>query len=74
MAEVILTLSTADSKLAHVDGGSGGYNLALIILRIVVNLALRGLHYVSALALDHVLLRADELVKLALLDLLHLFR
>ena len=73
MAEIVFTLSTADSELAHVDGRSRGHHLALIILRIVVDLALCGLHDVSARALDHVRLRADKLIKLALLNLFHLF-
>ena len=73
MAEIVFTLATSDSVLAHVDGCSGRHNIALIILRIVVDLALRGLHDVSTRALDHVRLRADELIKLALLNLLHLF-
>ena len=73
MAEIVLTLATSDSELAHVDGCSGRHNISLVILRIVVDLTLRGLHDVATLALDHVRLRADELIKLALLNLLHLF-
>ena len=73
MAEIPFTLATSDSVLAHMNGCSRRHNISHIILRIVVDLALRGLHDVSARALDHVRLCADELIKLALLNLLHLF-
>ncbi len=53
--EVFLTGSASYPELTHMYSGHRRYNLALVILGIVVDLARSGLHHGTTGALDHVL-------------------
>ena len=71
--EYCLTASALEAISTHVNGGSWGHDRTCVVLRIIVNLALRGLHDKATLAFDHVVGLAYEKIQLALLNLSNLF-